>query len=160
MLWWLYEPVHQQAWYWPPKQEYSSILLQHFIIYKHRLGYTQLFLLTHTSFYNLLEKYLLPQPVFKTWDSKCLALINQMVRAFGMNPKVGGSSPPRVKTFSVSKTLTLSQGHPSVCKTWMLLPVYSWHSQCWIYFKNKIPLHQMPPHCPRFPEHCTKSDQG
>ena len=28
----------------------------------------------------------------KTWDSKCLALIAQVVRAFGMHPKVGGSS--------------------------------------------------------------------
>ena len=31
-----------------------------------------------------------------------------------MNPKVGGSSPPQVETFSVSKTLTLSQEHPFV----------------------------------------------
>ena len=23
MLWWLQEPGHQQAWYWPPKPEYS-----------------------------------------------------------------------------------------------------------------------------------------
>ena len=29
-----------------------------------------------------------------------------------MNSKVGGSSPPQVETFSVSKTLTLSQEHP------------------------------------------------
>ena len=54
--------------------------------------------------------------VKKTWDSKCLALIAQMVRAFGMNPKIGGSSPPQVETFSVSKTLTLSQEHPFVSK--------------------------------------------
>ena len=47
-----------------------------------------------------------------TWDSKCLALIAQMVRAFGKNPKVGGSSPPQMETFSVSKTLTLSQEYP------------------------------------------------
>ena len=33
-----------------------------------------------------------------------------------MNPKVGGSSPPQVETFSVSKTLTLSQEHPFVSK--------------------------------------------
>ena len=38
-----------------------------------------------------------------------MALITQVVRAFGMNPKVGGSSPPQVETFSVSKSLTLSQ---------------------------------------------------
>ena len=34
-----------------------------------------------------------PEPVFKWWDNKCLALITQMVRALGMNPKAGGSSP-------------------------------------------------------------------
>ena len=34
---------------------------------------------------------------------KCLALIAQYVTAFGMNPKVGGSSPPQGETFSVSK---------------------------------------------------------
>ena len=30
-------------------------------------------------------------------------MIVQMIRAFGMNPKVGGSSPPQVETFFVSK---------------------------------------------------------
>ena len=53
----------------------------------------------------------------KTWDSKCLA--------FGMNPKVGGSSPPQVETFSFSKTLTLSQEHPFVCRKWMQLLAHS-----------------------------------
>ena len=52
----------------------------------------------------LLQKYLHHQNQYsKTWDSKCLALIVQLVRAFGMNPKVGCSSPPQVETFSVSK---------------------------------------------------------
>ena len=40
----------------------------------------------------------------------------------------GGSSPPPpppVETFSVSKTLTLSQEHPVVCRKWMLLPAHS-----------------------------------
>ena len=32
-----------------------------------------------------------------------------------MNSKVEGSSPPQVETFSVSKTLTLSQQYPFVC---------------------------------------------
>ena len=32
-----------------------------------------------------------------------------MVRAFGINPKVGDSSPPQFETVFVSKTLTLSQ---------------------------------------------------
>ena len=35
----------------------------------------------------------------KTWDSKCMALAAQMVRAFGMNPKVRCSSFPQVETF-------------------------------------------------------------
>ena len=61
-----------------------------------------------------------PEPVLKkTWNSECLALIAQMVRAFGMNPKVGGSSPPQVETISVTKTLTLWQEHPFVCRKWM-----------------------------------------
>ena len=47
------------------------------------------------------------------------------IRAIGMNPKVGRSSPPQVETFSVSKTLTLSQEHPFVCRKWMLLPAHS-----------------------------------
>ena len=39
----------------------------------------------------------------KTWDSKCLALIAQMVRAFGINPNVGCSSPPQVEIFLSQK---------------------------------------------------------
>ena len=35
----------------------------------------------------------------------------QVVRAFGMSPKVGGSRTPQVETFSVSKTSTLSKEH-------------------------------------------------
>ena len=38
-----------------------------------------------------------PEPVLKTWDSKCLALIAQIVREFGMNPKVGGFESPSGK---------------------------------------------------------------
>ena len=54
----------------------------------------------------LLKKYLYRQSQYsKPWDSKCLALIAQMVRAFGTNPKVGGSNPPQVETFSVSKNV-------------------------------------------------------
>ena len=47
-----------------------------------------------------------------------------MVRAFRMDPKIGGLSPLQVETFSVSKTLTLSQEHPFVCRKWMLLHIY------------------------------------
>ena len=51
-----------------------------------------------------------------TRDSKHLALIAEIVRAFGMNLKDGGSSPSQVETFSVSKTLPLSQEHLFVCR--------------------------------------------
>ena len=52
----------------------------------------------------LLNKYLYRQSQYsKTLDGKCLALIAQMIRAFGVNRKVGGSSPPQVETYSVSK---------------------------------------------------------
>ena len=59
------------------------------------------------------------------WHSKCLALIAQMVRIFGMNPKVGASSPQQVETFTVSNTLTPSQEHPFVGRKWILLPAHS-----------------------------------
>ena len=35
----------------------------------------------------------------KIWDSKCLALITQMLRAFGINPKVGLRVPLRSRHF-------------------------------------------------------------
>ena len=54
-----------------------------------------------------------------------LALITQVVRAFGMNPKDGGSSAPRIEPFSLSKSLTLSQEHPFVSLNLMLLPAHS-----------------------------------
>ena len=47
----------------------------------------------------------------KTSDRKRLALIAEMIRAFGMNPKLEGSSPLWVETFSGSKASTLSQEH-------------------------------------------------
>ena len=82
-----------------------------------------------------LQKYLYRQSQYsKTWDNKCLALIAQM--AFGMNPKVRGSSPPRV-AFSVSKSLTLSQEHPFMCRKLMLLPV---HSILNVHFTSKTKM--------------------
>ena len=61
----------------------------------------------------LLQRYLHRQSRYSTtWDRKCVALITQQVTAFGINPKVGGLSPPQVETFSVSKTLILSQERP------------------------------------------------
>ena len=45
----------------------------------------------------------------------------ELVRELGMNPKVGGSSPPQVETFSVSKSSTLAQEH----RQSMILPAHS-----------------------------------
>ena len=85
-----------------------------------------LILLQLLQMLTFLKKYLYRQSQYSnSWDSKCLALIAQMVTAFGMNLKVGCSSPPQVDTFSVSKTLTLSQEHPFLCQKWMLLPELS-----------------------------------
>ena len=68
-----------------------------------------------TKFCIYTPRHLYPQSQYSnTWDSKCLALIAQVVRAFGMNPKVGSLTPPQVETFSVSKSSTLSQEHPFV----------------------------------------------
>ena len=65
----------------------------------------------------LLKKYPYHQSQYSTtWDSKCLALITQMVRAFGMNSKVGGSRPPQVETFSVWKTRRFGKNTRSCVK--------------------------------------------
>ena len=54
---------------------------------------------------NFTSKYLYHQNQYsKTRDSKCLALIAQMVRAFGTNPKVGVRVPLRSRHF-LSQTL-------------------------------------------------------
>ena len=80
---------------------------------------------------NFPQKYLYHQSWYSnTWDSSCLALIAQMVRAFGMNSKIGGSGPLQVETFSVSKTLTLSQERPFVCQKWMPMPEHSYYFKC------------------------------
>ena len=74
----------------------------------------------------LLQKYLYRQSQYSnTWESKCLAVIAQVVRIFDMNPKIGGSSPPQVESFSFSKSSTLSQEHPFVGRKLMLLPAQS-----------------------------------
>ena len=65
-----------------------------------------------------------------------LNLIAHMARVFGMNPKVGGSIPPRVETFSVSKTSTLTQEHPFVSCKWIVLPTHSWHFKSQFYKQN------------------------
>ena len=70
-----------------------------------------------------------------------LALIAQMVRAFGMNPKVGGSSPSQVETFSVSKTLTLSQEHVILsCHTFChkIAGIFLNRKTCFQYYYQEI----------------------
>ena len=71
----------------------------------------------------LLHKYLHHQSRYSTtWDSKYLFLIDQIVRAFAMNPKLGGSSPPEVETFfciNISDTFTRTS--PLVGRKWILL---------------------------------------
>ena len=42
--------------------------------------------------------------------------------AFGMNPKIGGPSPPQVEKMSLSK---LQQEHLLVCRKWTLLLAHS-----------------------------------
>ena len=60
----------------------------------------------------LLKKILYHQSQYSiTWDNKCLALIAQVVRQFGMNPKVGDSSPPQVETFCL---LNLRHFHENI----------------------------------------------
>ena len=53
----------------------------------------------------------------------------------------GGSRPYQVETFSVSKTLTLSQEHPFVCQKLMLLPTNR-EMLTQVYFRN-IHAHNM-----------------
>ena len=74
----------------------------------------------------LLPKYLYRQSQYwNTWDSKCLALIAQVFRAFGMIPKDGGSN--QVETFSVFNTSTLPQESQLVSHKWMLLSAHTYH---------------------------------
>ena len=68
----------------------------------------------------LLQKYLYRYSQYsKTWCSNCLALIAQMVRAFCMNPKVGGSSPLRPRYFLSKKFDTFTMAvWPVGCFGW------------------------------------------
>ena len=83
----------------------------------------------------ILQRYLYHQSQYSTTrESKCLALIAQWVRAFGMNPKFGGSGLPQVETFCVSKTLTLSQENPLVCRCPRIVNISN------VNFTSKIPM--------------------
>ena len=63
-------------------------------------GWNKIYTSSKISSKSYLKKYLYHQSQnSKTWDSKCLALIAQMVRTFSLNPKVGGSSPLRSRHF-------------------------------------------------------------
>ena len=54
-------------------------------------------------------------------------MLQNIGNQLGMNPKVGGSSPPWVETFSAPKTSTLSQEHPFLRRQRMLSPTHSRH---------------------------------
>ena len=69
-------------------------LLQHYSVY---LNYSFLFCPAW------IRRSIRPEPVLKTWDSKSLALIAQMVRAFGINPKVVVRVPLRSRHFLSQK---------------------------------------------------------
>ena len=87
----------------------------------------------------LLQKYLYHQSQYsKSWDSKCLALIAQMVRAFGMNPKVGGSRPLRLSPpYVVEGVIILCY-----CKTVLCCTLELPFSKCgeWYLIRNHIGL--------------------
>ena len=81
----------------------TSLSSSHFGSSVYWLKTTFLFSIT-SIWFSVDKKYVYHQSQYsKTWDSKGVSLIAQMVRAFGMNPKVGGWSPPQVETFAVSK---------------------------------------------------------
>ena len=61
--------------------------------------------------------YIPPKPVFKTWDSKRLALIAQMVRAFGMARRLGVRFPFRAKIFCLKNFDTFTRTSVPVSKT-------------------------------------------
>ena len=84
---------------------------------------------------NFTSKYLHRHSQYSnTRDSKCLALVAQVGRIFGMN---WGSIPPQVGTFSVSKSSTLSQEHPFMSRKWILLPEQlAFQMLTLLYFKN------------------------
>ena len=66
----------------------------------------------------LLQKYLYRQSQYsKTWDSKCLVLIAQIFRAFGMNPKIGVRVPLRPRHFLSQKFATFKRTLVRVSKT-------------------------------------------
>ena len=72
------------------KQCSCSSISVHLFIKRVHLTHTHIYISTFQML-TLLKKYLYCQSqCSKTWDSKCLALIPQMVRAFGMYPKFGG----------------------------------------------------------------------
>ena len=60
-----------------------------------------------------------------SWYFNCWPYLKKLYTTSASIEKLGGSSSPQVETFSVSKTLTLSQERSFVCRKWMLLPARS-----------------------------------
>ena len=73
----------------------------------------------------------------KTWDSKCMVLIAQMVREFGMNPKVEGSSPPS-KSLNHSIIWPRYQWSFDVCKHTAMVKMPRVYICIYIYFLFQI----------------------
>ena len=68
----------------------------------------------------------------KTCDSKCLALIAQMISEFGMNPRIGGLSPPPLKSshFLFQKLWQFRKNIRPCVEKGILLPAHSRHVKC------------------------------
>ena len=81
----------------------------------------------------------------KTWDSKCMALIVQMVREFGMNPKVEGSSPPS-KSLNHSIIWPRYQWSFDVCKhtAMVKIPRVYTHTHIYIFLISNIFIQSKP----------------
>ena len=86
------------------------------------------------SNFNFTTKHLYHRTQYSTSCAiKCLALIAQMVRAVSMNPKLEGSGPPQLETFSVSN---LSHEHPPVSRKLILWSAHIHYSK--FYFTTKL----------------------
>ena len=76
---------------WCPRFDCDSVYIVVYLTKMANVSWIANFVPTHTYIHTYIHTY----------------MYIHMVRAFGMNPKVGDSSPPQAEIFSVSKTLTL-----------------------------------------------------
>ena len=66
-----------------------------------------------------------PEPVFKNVGQQMSGPDSSSGKSIPHDPKVGGSIPPQVEIFVVSKSSTLSQEHLFVSLECMLSPAHS-----------------------------------